>query len=77
MLFQHFVIPASVSGVVPEPKSQVAEDGEMLGQIHHHGGVRPLRRDGQALPASAGDHPQECQGERVCRALATRYGPAR
>lgn len=51
----------------------MAEDGEVLGAVDHHGGVRPVRGHGPALPPTAGDHPQECQGERVCRPLAPRY----
>lgn len=53
----------------------MAQDGEVLGSVHDHGGVWPVRRDGAALLAAAGHHPQERQGERVCRPLAPRYGP--
>lgn len=63
------------SGLVPKPASEVAQDGEVLGTVHDHGGVRPVRRDGAALLAAAGHHPQEREGERVCRPLAPRYGP--
>lgn len=59
-------------GVVPKPASEVAEDGEVLGAEHHHGGVRAVRRHGAALAAAPRDHPQECQGERQRRAVASR-----
>ncbi|PSN37837.1 hypothetical protein C0J52_21556 [Blattella germanica] len=59
--------------VVPEPSSEVAEDGEVLGPKHHHGGVRALRCYGASFVAAARDHSQECQGEqRVRGALAPR-----
>lgn len=58
--------------MVPEPAREMAQDGEVLGPIHHHGGVRALRRHGAPLPAAAGDYPQKRQGERLRRALATR-----
>jgi len=41
------------SGVVSEPQSQVAQDGENVGQKQHHGGVRSVRGDGTPLVASA------------------------
>ena len=62
-----------LSGVVPEPARQVAEDWEVLGQGVHHGGVRPLRRHGEALPPRPGHHPQGLQERRQCRALAPRW----
>ena len=60
-------------GLVPKPSSEVAQDGEVLGTKHHHGGVRAVRRYGATFAASPGDHPEERQGEqRVCGALALR-----
>ena len=61
-----------VAGLVPEPAGQVAQDGEVLGPVDHHGRVRPVRRHGAPLSAAAGDHRQVGQGERVRRALASR-----
>jgi hypothetical protein len=60
--------------MVPEPESQMAENGEVLGPEYDNGGVRSVRCDGEAQPSTAGDDPQECQGERVRRSLASRYG---
>lgn len=42
----------AVSGVVPKPKSKVAQNREVLGQEHHYGGVRAVRCDGATLFAS-------------------------
>lgn len=50
----------------------MAQNRKVLGAVHHHGRVRPLRRHGAPLPAAAGDHPQERQGERGRRPVAAR-----
>lgn len=47
------------TGLVPKPSSEVAEDGEVLGTVHHHGRVRALRGHGATLAAATGDDPQE------------------
>lgn len=62
-----------MTGLVPEPTGQVAQDGEMLGTIDHHGGVRPLRRHGPPFTTSTRDNRQIGQGKRMRRTLATRY----
>ena len=50
----------------------MAQDGEVLGPVDHHGGVWAVRGHGAPLAAPAGDHPQQRQGQRRRRALATR-----
>ena len=46
-----------------------------MGEEHHHGGVRPVRRHGATLPAAAGVHCEVRGGGRgVSGALAPRYG---
>lgn len=62
----------SVAGVVSKPKGEVAQDGEVLGQKYHNGGVRFIRGDGPTFPATSGDHFEECQGERVRCTVAVR-----
>ena len=46
------------SGLVPEQESQGEKDEQDLGPGEHHGGVRPVRGHGQALPTSTGHHHQ-------------------
>lgn len=58
--------------MVSESKSEMAQDREVLGQKYDNGGVRPLRRNGTALPSASGNNTEERQGERVRRALVTR-----
>lgn len=50
------------SGLVPEPTSQVAEAGEVLGSQQRDGRIRPLRRHGAPLDPLARVHPQVSQG---------------
>jgi hypothetical protein len=60
-------------GMVPKPAGKVAQNGEVLGPQHHHGGVWAVRRHGAPLPATPRDHPEERQGEqRVRGTLAPR-----
>lgn len=49
---------ASITGLVPKPKSEVAKDREVLGKEYDNGWIRSLRSDGSALVASAGQHPE-------------------
>ena len=44
------------AGVVPEPTSQVAQDGEDMGTKQHYGGVRAVRRNGTTLSPVARNH---------------------
>ena len=61
------------AGVVPEPSSEVAQDREDMGQEHHHGGVRPVRRHGATLSTSTGYNHEVCRQRRgVPGALAPR-----
>lgn len=66
------MVQFTVPGVVPKPKSKVAQNREVLGQEHHNGGVRSVRCDGATLFAATRDHTEERQGERVGRAVAAR-----
>ena len=45
-------------GLVPEQESQGEEDEQDVGPGQHHGGVRAVRGDGEALPAPARHHHQ-------------------
>jgi hypothetical protein len=65
----------SFSGVVPKPTGQVAQNGEMLGTVDHHGRVRTLRGHGPPLAAIAGHDRQIGKGKRMRRPLVTRYVP--
>ena len=40
----------------------MAQDGEDVGPLQHHGGVRPVWRHGAPLAAASGDDTQERQG---------------
>lgn len=61
-----------LAGLVSEQEGEVEKNGEMLGQEHDHGGVRTLRRHGQAFPPPPGHHPQKRQRKRVRRPVAVR-----
>jgi len=52
------VIYACNAGVVSEQTSQVAQDGEDVGQVEYNGGVRAVRGDGTTLAALARQHSQ-------------------
>ncbi|KAH3853564.1 hypothetical protein DPMN_096092 [Dreissena polymorpha] len=49
----------SSTGMVPKQARQVAKDREDVGKEQHHGGVRPLRRNGAARAATSGLHREE------------------
>ena len=58
------------TGVVPEQTSEVAQDGEDVGQVDYHGRVWSVRRHGTTLATSARHHCQVSQ-ERYRRFLRT------
>jgi len=60
-----------VAGLVPEQESQVAQDGEVLGQKYNNGRIWTLWSHGPALLATAGHYPEERQRKRMRCPLAT------
>lgn len=61
-----------VSGVVSKSESEMAQDGEVLGQKYYNGGVWFIRGDGPTFPATSGDYFKKCQGKRIRCTMAAR-----
>lgn len=57
------------AGVVSKPTGKVAQNREVLGAQHYHGGVRIVWCNGAPFPPPTWNHTEECQGKWVCSSL--------
>lgn len=60
------------AGLVSKSKSEMEENGKMLGTKYDNGGVRSLRCNGEAFATTSGHDFEKCQRERIRRTMVAR-----